>query len=127
LIVTAANANREYSQTNPMFTGAIVGLTNGDNITATYSCAATNDSPIGTYAIVPGLVDPNNRQTNYTVNLVNGTLTVMLPPAITAPPQNAAAVVGGNASFGVSATVVDCWVINGSSTARTSPEPTTTR
>jgi hypothetical protein len=104
LIVTAANANRAYGQTNPMFTGAIVGLTNSDNITATYSCAATNDSPIGTYAIVPSLVDPNNRQTNYTVHLVNGTLTVMLPPAITAPPQNAAAVVGGNASFGVTAT-----------------------
>jgi len=76
LTATAANTNRAYGQTNPAFTGAIVGLTNGDNISAAYSCNATNNSPLGTYSIVPSLVDPNNRQTNYTVNLVNGTLTV---------------------------------------------------
>ena len=52
------------------------GLTNGDNITAAYSCSATTSSPAGTYSIVPSLVDPNNRQTNYTVSLVSGTLTV---------------------------------------------------
>ena len=46
------------------------------SITATYSCGATNGSPAGTYAIAPSLVDPNNRQTNYSVTLLNGTLTV---------------------------------------------------
>ena len=76
LVVTAANASRAYGQTNPGFTGAIIGLTNGDNITAAYSCAATAASPAGTYAIVPSLVDPNHRLANYTVTLVNGILTI---------------------------------------------------
>ena len=76
LTVTAANASRAFGQTNPVFTGTITGLTNGDNITAAYSCSASTNSPAGTYPIVPSLLDPNNRQTNYTVSLINGTLTV---------------------------------------------------
>ena len=84
LIVTAANASRAYGQTNPVFTGAIVGLTNGDNISAAYSCAATAGSPVGAYPIVPSLVDPNQRLANYTVTLVSGTLTVgVSSPAFT--------------------------------------------
>jgi molybdopterin/thiamine biosynthesis adenylyltransferase len=75
-MVTAANASRLYGAANPAFAGTITGLTNGDNITAAYSCSATTSSPAGTYSIVPNLVDPNNSKTNYTVSLVNGTLTV---------------------------------------------------
>ncbi len=78
--VTASNASRLYGATNPIFGGTIAGLQNGDNITAIYSTTATANSPAGTYAIVPSLVDPSNRQTNYAVSLVNGTLTVFLPP-----------------------------------------------
>ena len=77
LIVTAANASRAYGQANPVFTGAITGVTNGDNITATYSCSATAGSPAGTYPIIPSLLDPGNLQTNYQVTLVDGTLTVL--------------------------------------------------
>ena len=40
-------------QPNPVFTGAINGVNNGDNITATYSCSASANSPVGTYPIVP--------------------------------------------------------------------------
>jgi hypothetical protein len=76
LSVTASNATRAYGQANPVFNGTITGLVNGDNITATYGCAATTASPPGTYPIVPSLVDPDNRQGNYQVTLVNGTLTV---------------------------------------------------
>ena len=76
LTATAADATRSIGQTNPVFTGTITGVTNGDNITANYSCNATANSPVGTYPIVPGLVDPDDRQTNYTVALVNGTLTI---------------------------------------------------
>ncbi len=84
LIVTAANASRQYGQANPAFVGIIVGVTNGDNITASYSCGATSSSPAATYPIVPALVDPNNRQTNYTVSLVDGTLTVAQMPGVIA-------------------------------------------
>jgi len=73
LTVTASDASRGYGQTNPVFNGSVVGATNGDVITATYTCAATAGSPVGTYAIVPNLTNP---ETNYTVSLLNGTLTV---------------------------------------------------
>jgi len=76
LTVTASNASRLYGAANPVFAGAITGLTNGDNITAAYSCTATSNSPASTYPITPTLVDPDNRQTNYTVTLINGMLDV---------------------------------------------------
>src|SRR5262249_5966433 len=76
LSVTANNAGRAYGQTNPVFTGSLIGVVNSDNITATYASAATTNSPAGTYPIVPTLVDPNNRLTNYSVATTNGTLTI---------------------------------------------------
>jgi hypothetical protein len=79
LTVAASSFTRQFDEANPVFTGTITGLTNGDDITAAYSCSATTGSPVGTYAIVPSLVDPNDRQTNYMVNLVNGILVVGHP------------------------------------------------
>jgi 6-phosphogluconolactonase (cycloisomerase 2 family) len=76
LTVTADNATRAYGAPNPTFTGTIVGIKNGDNITATYSTTATQNSPAGTYPIVPALVDPTGKLSNYTVTINNGTLTV---------------------------------------------------
>jgi hypothetical protein len=58
LTVTAADQSREYGAADPVFTGTLVGVQNGDNITASYSTAATVTSPVGTYAIVPALADP---------------------------------------------------------------------
>jgi hypothetical protein len=80
LTVVAGNAARQYGQPNPVFTGSIAGLRNGDNITATYSCSATLTSSNGTYPIVPTLQDPNGRLGNYQINLINGTLTVTNGP-----------------------------------------------
>ena len=80
LAVTANNATRPYGQPNPLFSGSIAGLCNGDNITVEYSCSATNTSPPGTYAIVPSLVDPYGRLNNYQVSLTNGTLTITTGP-----------------------------------------------
>ncbi len=76
LVVTAANAGRLYGDPNPAFTGSIVGLKNGDNITATFASAADPTSPVGNYPIVPTLVDPNGRLSNYTVTSNNGVLTI---------------------------------------------------
>ena len=76
LSVTASNASRAYGQANPLFGGTVTGLQNGDNITATYSCSANSNNLVGAYAIVPALVDPGNRQTNYALSLINGALTV---------------------------------------------------
>jgi lysophospholipase L1-like esterase len=83
LTVTAGSATRGVGQTNPVFSGTITGIQNGDNITATYATTATTSSPAGSYPIVPTLVDPNGRLANYTVTINNGTLTVN---AAAAPP-----------------------------------------
>ena len=79
LNITAANTNRLYGQANPTFTGTITGLTNGDNISATYSSPATSGSLPGQYPIIPSIVDNANRRTNYVITLLNGTLTVAAP------------------------------------------------
>jgi hypothetical protein len=84
--VTAGDATRPYGQTNPLFTGTIIGLTNDDNITTIYSCTATASSPPGAYSIVPSLADPNHRLGNYTVSTNKGTLTVL---SMSAPPAPA--------------------------------------
>jgi 6-phosphogluconolactonase (cycloisomerase 2 family) len=80
LTVTAADASRLYGNANPVFTGTIVGIRNGDPITATFSSVATPASVVGTYPIVPALVDPLGKVSNYTVTLVNGTLTITPAP-----------------------------------------------
>jgi hypothetical protein len=81
LTVTAANASRLFGAANPAFTGTIVGIKNGDSITATYATRATATSSVGTYPIVPTLTDPTIKLGNYTITSSNGTLTVFGTPA----------------------------------------------
>ena len=76
LVVTASNQSRTYGASNPTLTGTLSGLLNGDNITATYSTTATPASPVGTYTIVPTLVDPDGKLANYNVTISNGSLSV---------------------------------------------------
>jgi hypothetical protein len=94
LSVSAANATRIYGDPNPAFTGTIVGLKNGDNITATFSSAGPT-SAIGTYPIVPSLVDPTAKLGNYTVTANNGTLTVTVA-SITVTAANTSRPYGSN-------------------------------
>ncbi len=87
LSVVANDTSRGAGETNPVFGGVLTGVVNGDDITATYACAADLLSVAGTYAIVPTLVDPSNRLSNYSVTITNGTLTVvdLTPPAPATP------------------------------------------
>jgi hypothetical protein len=92
LSATADNATRVYGDPNPAFTGTITGLKNGDNITF----GATSADPtaaVGTYPIVPALVDPNGKLVNYTVTATNGTLTVT-PAPLTVAAANASMIFG---------------------------------
>src|SRR5262249_3356287 len=66
---------------NPVLTGSIAGLQNGDNITASYSSLASAASPVGSYAINATLTDPNNKLANYTVTFTKAALTI-LPAAL---------------------------------------------
>ena len=59
--MTASNQSRIYGAANPALTGSLVGVQNGDNITAVYTTVANTNSPVGTYAIIPTLVDPGRQ------------------------------------------------------------------
>jgi hypothetical protein len=79
LVVLDVNADdqiRPFGAVNPPLTGTITGLLNEDDITATYTTAATPDSPAGIYSITPQLNDPNNKLQLYKVVIHDGTLTV---------------------------------------------------
>jgi hypothetical protein len=80
LTVSAYNSARTVGNANPVFTGSIYGLMNGDNLTASYSCFADSGSPPGDYAIVPSPIDTNSLLANYIVVTNTGTLTVSTGP-----------------------------------------------
>ncbi|HEV7927236.1 MAG TPA: MBG domain-containing protein [Verrucomicrobiae bacterium] len=86
LTVTADPATRSYGTTNPVFTGTIVGLVDGDDITATYSSNAQTNSPAGIYLIVPTLVDPLHQASNYSVALNNANLNVVAALVLNSEP-----------------------------------------
>ena len=98
LTATAGSATRIYGAPNPVFTGTLLGLVNGDAITEAYACAATPTSLPGSYPVVPSLVDPNNRLNNYAVTLVDGMLTVTpaAPPILLSVTPNTGSTSGGD-------------------------------
>ena len=83
LLISGADATREYGQPNPVLTGTFTGITNGDDVTAIFNTTATIASKVGTYVITPGLAVGSDL-TNYTVTYANGTLTVEPSLTITA-------------------------------------------
>jgi hypothetical protein len=87
LSVAVDNQSKVYGSANPVFTGTLTGLVNGDDITATYATIATASSAAGSYPITATLSDPDNRLSNYNVISVNGTLTVT-PAALTISADN---------------------------------------
>src|SRR6185312_10751547 len=79
LNASAVNVSRVYGDSNPVFSGTLTGLKNGDSITATFSTAAGAASSVGSYSIVPTFSDPQSKLTNYTV-VPSGNLTVTSAP-----------------------------------------------
>ncbi len=77
LSVSANNATRAYSASNPAFTASYGGLVNGDTATVvsgvSFTTTATTTSTPGTYPITPS----GGFAANYTLGYVNGTLTVV--------------------------------------------------
>jgi hypothetical protein len=61
LVVTPVDVSREFGAPNPAFVGAISGIQNGDDITASYSTTATVTSSLGTYPITATLNDPSDK------------------------------------------------------------------
>ena len=87
LTATAGSTTREFGAANPPLTGSVIGVVNGDPITGAFTSTAAPASPEGTYPILASLLDPAGRLSNYLVDLVNGTLTVVdtHPPVLTLP------------------------------------------
>ncbi|EFM10619.1 S-layer domain protein [Paenibacillus curdlanolyticus YK9] len=81
LTVQADNLSRWVNASNPTLTGTITGAWAADDLTANYTTSADPSSPIGTYPITPGLVDPLNRLSNYDVTTNPAVLTVYASPA----------------------------------------------
>jgi hypothetical protein len=97
LSLTADDASRRYGATNASFTGAFSGTQNSDSLTQSYNTTATTNSPIGAYAIVPAA--GGNRLTNYTVTLVQGTLTITNAPLTIAADSTSRSYGEANPSF----------------------------
>ena len=106
LSVTANDTNRFYGESNPTFTGQLVGLINDDLISASYSCIATANSAPDYYPILVTLYDPINRLVNYSVTTNFGALAVkpLTSPIITQSPQSANAFERTLVSFEVGTT-----------------------
>ncbi|MDB5911145.1 MAG: hypothetical protein JWP34_5262 [Massilia sp.] len=76
LSVTANNASKTYGDVNPAFSGTLIGVVAGDNITASYFTTATQFTGVGTAPITATLSDPGSRLSNYTITNTPGTLTI---------------------------------------------------
>jgi Ca2+-binding RTX toxin-like protein len=87
LVVTADSKTKVYGAALPSLTGSVVGLVNGDVITATFTTTATAASGVGAYPITATLQDPGSRLGNYSVTFNNGTLTVT-PATLTVTADN---------------------------------------
>jgi hypothetical protein len=81
LTIAANNASRPYGANNPAFSASTVGLVNGDPIGAAFATPAVPASPVGPYPIIPTAVGAANVLSNYSIALLNGTLSVV--PEIT--------------------------------------------
>jgi hypothetical protein len=76
LVATANDAAATYGALIPMLSGSVSGLLNNDPVGVTFTTAAMIGSPVGSYAIMPVLVDPNDRMGNYQVVLDYAKLTI---------------------------------------------------
>ncbi|WP_460613126.1 MBG domain-containing protein [Hymenobacter seoulensis] len=79
LTVTSSNGTKIYGAilTNADFTGTLVGLKNGDNITVSRNSTGSQASAsVSNYPIVATLSDPDNKLGNYIVSSTNGNLSI---------------------------------------------------
>ncbi len=74
LVVTVNNTTRPYGTANPVLTGTVSGLVNGDTVTVTYSTTAGSSSAAGSYPITATV--SGAAAANYVINVVPGALAV---------------------------------------------------
>jgi hypothetical protein len=97
LTVTANNASRAYGAANPAFSGTVTGAVGSDSFTESFTTTATTTSNVGGYPIVPSVTGTNLN--DYTVTIVNGTLTVTGATTTTTLSGPGSAVYGANVTL----------------------------
>ena len=132
LTVTASNATRVFGTANPAFSGTITGAVGSDSFSESFITTATATSNVGSYPIVPSATGA--QLANYTVTIVNGTLTVTGVPTtttltapgssnygssvtLTATVASTAGTPGGTVTFLSGSTPVGMGTLNGSGVA----------
>jgi sugar lactone lactonase YvrE len=90
LTIRVNNQSRYYGSLNPPLTGSLTGpvatsQADIDGISVVYTTPATAASAVGTYSIAPLIVDPNNKQGNYVITIIPGTLKVGALPLVITP------------------------------------------
>lgn len=101
LTAAANNATRPVGSPNPVFTGAVTGILNQDNISLDFVCNARTDSPPGEYPIVPAPKDLEGKLGNYTITVIPGVLQVTASLVITSQPQSRTVLSGTDVTFTV--------------------------
>jgi len=91
LTVTANNASRATGAANPTFTASYSGFVNGETTAVlsgspSLTTTATTSSPAGLYPITAA--QGSLSAANYSFSFVNGTLSVVAPPATTVTPSS---------------------------------------
>jgi hypothetical protein len=102
LTLNASNAARTYGAANPVFSGTISGVVNGDQLTETFSTPANISSGAGTYPIVPGASGANVG--NYTPAATDGSLTITLAKPVIVLSTSASSGFSGTTSITLTAT-----------------------
>ena len=105
LTVTANNASMNTGAALPTFTATYSGFVNGDTSSVvggapSFATTATSSSPAGTYPIT--VTQGTLSAANYTFSFVNGTLSVVQPPAISLSTTSS---VSGSAAEGYTLTI----------------------
>jgi hypothetical protein len=81
LTVKADDQTRTYGDPNPTFTGTITGAKNSDSLVDSYTTGADKTSGVGNYPLAAHIAaGPGADLANYSVTLVNGSLTVTRAP-----------------------------------------------
>ena len=94
LTINNGTPTRIYGQPNPSATGTISGLVNGDTILVSTSTTATQNSPVGSYAVTSTLTPVGGASlSNYTISNNPGTL-VITPAPLTATITNVSRLYG---------------------------------
>jgi sugar lactone lactonase YvrE len=100
LSVVVDSKTKDINTPNPTLTGTVTGVVTGDSATATYSTTAALNSPAGAYPITAAVAfGPGTLAANYTVNVTNAQLNIVIPTTVTLVSSNNPSVFSSSVTF----------------------------